>query len=184
MKLLGAIIAGGKATRFGADKGAALLDGKPLIDHVAEGLRHQTDAVVICGRTWPGLETVPDRPASSLGPLGGLCGVLHHAEEQGFDAVLSAGCDVLPIPDSLAERLGKGPACVAGQRLLGVWPAKFASLLEHHLLSSGDRSIRNWISLCDAREVRFETVWHNINTVADLDHLTRQTGGSDDRHCQ
>jgi molybdenum cofactor guanylyltransferase len=174
MRLLGAIIAGGKATRFGADKGAALLDGKPLIDHVADGLRRQTDALVICGRAWPGLETVSDRPAPDLGPLGGLCGSLQHAAAHGFDAVLTAGCDVLPIPDSLAERLGNGPACVAGQRLLGVWPSGFAPLLEQHLLSSDDRSIRNWISLCRAREVRFEVAWHNINTTADLDHLTRE----------
>ena len=38
MKILGAIIAGGRATRFDGDKGAALLDGKALIDHVVDGL--------------------------------------------------------------------------------------------------------------------------------------------------
>lgn len=182
--MLGAIIAGGKATRFGADKGAALLDGKPLIDHVAEGLRCQTEALVICGRAWPGLNTVSDRPKPDLGPLGGLCGALHHAATHGFDAVLTAGCDVLPIPDSLAERLGSGPACVAGQRLLGVWPSSLATLLEQYLLSSGDRSIRNWVSLCQAREIDFGMTWHNINTTMDLDHLAQQGGGNNDHHCQ
>ncbi|MFM2236672.1 MAG: MobA-like transferase domain, partial [Pseudomonadota bacterium] len=39
MKRLGAIIAGGKATRFGSDKAAAQLNGRPLIEHVAYGLR-------------------------------------------------------------------------------------------------------------------------------------------------
>lgn len=174
MKLLGAIIAGGKATRFGADKGAALLDGKALIDHVAAGLCRQTDALIICGRAWPGLDTVDDRPEPGLGPLGGLCGALLHAKMHGFDAVLTAGCDVLPIPDSLAEALGAGPACVAGQRLLGVWPSSLAPLLEQHLSSSGDRSIWSWIKLCGATEIQFETDWHNINTTADLDHLARQ----------
>lgn len=174
MRMLGAIIAGGKATRFGSDKGAALFEGKALIEHVADGLRRQTDALVICGRTWPGLDTVTDRPAPDLGPLGGLCGALHHAATHAFDAVLTAGCDILPIPDSLAKRLGTGPACVAGQRLLGVWPSKLASLLHRHLLSSDDRSVRNWISICQAREISLAVSWRNINTAADLDHLRRQ----------
>jgi molybdopterin-guanine dinucleotide biosynthesis protein A len=53
VKRLGAIIAGGKATRFGSDKAAALLNGRPLIEHVADGLREQVDALIVCGRAWP-----------------------------------------------------------------------------------------------------------------------------------
>ena len=184
MRLLGAIIAGGRATRFGADKGAALLHGRPLIDHVADGLRRQTDALVICGRHWPDLETISDRPSPDLGPLGGLCGALRHAAAQEFDAVLTAGCDVLPIPDSLAERLGRGPSCVAGQRLLGLWPVRLADMLERHLRSSGDRSIRSWISLCEAQEIWLDTPLHNINTAADLEILARQAGAANNHHCK
>lgn len=173
MKILGAIIAGGKATRFGADKGAALLHGRPLIDHVADALRSQSDALVICGREWPQLETVADRPAPDLGPLGGLCGALHHATAQGYDAVLTAGCDVLPIPESLAARLGNGPACVSEQRLLGLWPVALAPLLLQHLETSPDRSIRTWINLSQAREISIETPLYNVNRTADLDLLSR-----------
>ena len=49
MKRLGAIIAGGKATRFGADKAAALLNGQRLMEHVADGLRDQVDKLIVCG---------------------------------------------------------------------------------------------------------------------------------------
>ena len=45
MKLLGAILAGGRSSRFGSDKAFALLNGKPLIDHVIAALAAQTDAV-------------------------------------------------------------------------------------------------------------------------------------------
>lgn len=173
MTVLGAIIAGGQATRFGADKGAALLQGRPLINHVADALRTQSDALVICGRTWPGLATVDDRPAPGLGPLGGLCGALHYARDHGYDAVLTAGCDVLPIPESLAAQLGSGPACIAGQRLLGLWPSTLATMLLQHLETSSDRSIRSWISLCQAREISIETPLYNINQTADLELLSR-----------
>jgi molybdopterin-guanine dinucleotide biosynthesis protein A len=171
MKLLGAIIAGGRSIRFGADKAGALLDGRPLIDHVAAGMRGQTDHFVVCGRSWPGIETVADWPRPELGPLGGLCGAFRHARDNGFDAVLTAGCDVLPIPDSLAARLGAGPACVLGQRLLGLWPATLLPLLESHLRSSTDRSIRTWVTLCHATEIPIAGPWHNINTIIDLDTL-------------
>jgi molybdopterin-guanine dinucleotide biosynthesis protein A len=174
MKLLGAIIAGGQSSRFGSDKALALLDGRPLIDHVADGLRGQTSHLVVCGRTWPGLESVPDRPAPDLGPLGGLCGALTYAHDHGFDAVLTAGCDVLPIPDSLAERLGEGPSIVAGQRLLGLWPVRLLPRLEKRLATSDDRSLRGWISLCNAKEISVDTSFHNINTTADLDQLLRR----------
>jgi molybdopterin-guanine dinucleotide biosynthesis protein A len=174
MKLLGAIIAGGHSSRFGSDKGAALLNGRPLIAHVADGLRGQIDHLVICGRTWPGLESVPDRPSPDLGPLGGLCGALAYARAHGFDAVLTAGCDVLPIPDSLAVLLGDGPACVAGQRMLGLWPADLLPRLEHQLATSEDRSLRGWINLCGAKEIPVDMQFHNINTITDLDHLSQR----------
>lgn len=114
-----------------------------------------------------------DWPTADLGPLGGLCGALHHAQAHGFDAVLTAGCDVLPLPDTLAEQLGSGPACVAGQRLLGLWPIHLLPLLDRHLRTSKDRSIRGWIDLCRAREVSIDAEFHNINSVADLDRLVQ-----------
>lgn len=175
MNLLGAIIAGGRSSRFGTDKAEALLDGRPLIQHVADGLRPQTNHLVVCGRDWPGLESVPDWPRPDLGPLGGLCGALHYARDRGFDAVLTAGCDVLPIPESLSARLGSGPSCIAGQRLLGLWPTTLLPLLETHLRSSEDRSIRAWIKLCRAIEIRIREPLHNINTTGDLEILARST---------
>jgi molybdopterin-guanine dinucleotide biosynthesis protein A len=106
-----------------------------------------------------------------LGPLGGLCGALTHASAHGFDAVLTAGCDVLPVPDSLGRWLGEGPSCVAGQRLLGLWPVRLLPLLEERLATSDDRSIRGWINLCNAKEIQIDAIFHNINTTADLDQL-------------
>ena len=38
MRVLGAILAGGQSRRFGSDKASASLDGKSLLDHVADAL--------------------------------------------------------------------------------------------------------------------------------------------------
>lgn len=164
MKLLGAIIAGGAARRFGADKGAALLGGVALIDHVARALAAQCDDVVIVGREWRGLPGIADRPKGGEGPLGGLNAALHHAATQGYDAVLCAGCDTLPVPHDLAARLGSGPAVVEGHWLMGLWPAALAEDLDRWLGCQPDRSIRGWMRHSGAHMVPVEAHLHNINT--------------------
>ena len=50
--ILGAIMAGGAASRFGSDKALALFEGRPLIDHVAQALADQAAAVIVVGH-WP-----------------------------------------------------------------------------------------------------------------------------------
>lgn len=169
MRLLGAIIAGGESRRFGGDKAAALLRGRTLIDHVIAALAPQVDALVVCGRDWPGIVAVADRPAPHMGPLGGLCGALHYAAANGFDAVLTAGCDVLPVPD-LRVLAGPVAAVVDGQRLLGFWPVALASALDRHLADQADRSIRKWVILSGARSVAYPMLLHNLNTHEDLAH--------------
>jgi molybdenum cofactor guanylyltransferase len=167
VRVLGAIIAGGHATRFGGDKGAALIDGRALIDHVRDALVPQVDAVVICGRDWPGMVSIADRPAADMGPLGGLCAALRHATANGFDAVMTAGCDVLPVPD-LRALVGPVAAVVDRQRLFGFWPAALAQMLDDHLASQNDRSIRHWVAVSGARTVPCPTAFHNLNTRDDF----------------
>ncbi|MFM7348326.1 MAG: molybdenum cofactor guanylyltransferase, partial [Erythrobacter sp.] len=116
IKLLGAILAGGQARRFGSDKAQALYKGARLIDRVATALAAQCEAMVVCGREEPGFVCLPDWPEPGLGPLGGLAASLRHAGERGFDGVLSAGVDVPDLPSDLAEALtGEGAAIVESQ---------------------------------------------------------------------
>jgi molybdenum cofactor guanylyltransferase len=166
MKCLGAIIAGGESSRFGSDKGAALLDGKALIDHVADGLRPQVDALIICGREWPGLTSIADRPARGMGPLGGLCAALHYGAEAGYEHVMTAGCDVLPVP-SLVD-LCEEASVIAGHYLFGCWPTKLAPMLDRHLAMESNHSMRRWIAVSGAREVSCDTQFHNLNTRDDF----------------
>lgn len=153
MRLLGAIVAGGQSRRFGADKAAARVGRLALLDHVVAALATQCDALVVVGREWPGLATIADRPMPGEGPLGGINAALHHARNQGFDAVLSAGCDTVPLPADLAVRLAPGPAVVEGNWLLGLWPVELAGRLDDWLAQQDDRSIRGWMREADARVV-------------------------------
>lgn len=168
MKLLGAILAGGASRRFGRDKALAPIDGRPMLAHVAERLGVQCDALVVIGRDWPKLERVDDLPAPGLGPLGGLAGALAYAERNGFDAVLTSGCDLPRLPADLRDRLGKPNALVRGQPTIGLWKAGLATKLTDYLEIATDRSVRAWALTVDARWVAIEEAIPNINTPADL----------------
>lgn len=169
MRILGAILAGGQSRRFGSDKAAALLEGRALIDHIFASLAPQVTEIAIVGRAWAGLTSLSDRPGGGLGPLAGLNAALRHANDSDFDAVLSVGCDTLPIPDDLLGRLsGEGPAIVAGQYLMGFWPSSLAAMLDDHLAKALDRSMRGWIEHCGARPIQVDMRFHNLNTPEDL----------------
>lgn len=172
--VLGAILAGGEARRFGSDKAMALFEGRPLIDHVAAGLSAQTEAVVVVGRRHGALTSVADRPAPGLGPLGALAGALHWARANGFAAVLSAPCDVPLLPDDLVVRLaGQGAAYVEGLPVLGWWPSVLAGDLADWLAADRPRAVRRWAAAVGARAVVLEGLPVNVNTVEDLGALRR-----------
>jgi molybdenum cofactor guanylyltransferase len=166
VRRLGALIAGGQSLRFGADKALALIDGRALIDHVADHLRSQCDEVIVCGRAWGDMISVADRPSPGLGPLGGLSAALHYGAAQGFDMVVTAGCDTLPVPTLPAAE--RSPVVVAGQYLFGRWPVSLAAQLETHLATSKDRSMRRWMAATGARQIAVATQLHNLNTQADF----------------
>lgn len=168
MRLLGAILAGGHSRRFGSDKAAALVDGRPLLDHVADALRPQVDALVVAGREWPMLESVSDLPKAGLGPLGGLAGALAYAHRQGFDAVLSSGCDLIGIPPDLVQQLGDAPGVVDEQPLLGLWSPAAAEVLIKWLADSQNRSVYRFADHIAARRVSLSTPIRNANRPEDL----------------
>lgn len=168
MTVLGALVAGGDSARFGSDKALALWRGRSLIDHAVDALRGCCDDVVICGREWNGLASVADRPAAGLGPLGGLNAALGRAQDAGHALVLCAPVDVVPLAANLAHLLDHaGPAIVAGQRMVGLWPSSLASALDDYL-ASGQRSVRGWVAASGAVAVHQLGPMYNINLPEDL----------------
>lgn len=167
MRVLGAILAGGAASRFGSDKAAALFEGRALIDHVVAALTPQVESLVVVGRDWSGMARVDDLPVVGLGPLGGLAGALSRARRHGYDAVLVAPCDIIGLPVDLLDRLSPGPAVANGQRSVGLWPTSLATALIARLDSGDSRALHDWVTATEAREVDCGGL-RNINSVADL----------------
>jgi molybdenum cofactor guanylyltransferase len=164
MTVLGAILAGGQSRRFGSDKAAALIGDVALLDHVARALAPQVTALVVVGRSWPGLDSVADRPGPHLGPLGGLCGALHHAATNNYGEVLTAPCDTLPVPPALLALLPGDGAVLENFPLFGRWPATLAQLLDDYLKTTDDRSMRGWIAWCGVGTVPAPPGLVNTNT--------------------
>ncbi len=171
--VLGAVIAGGKSTRFGSDKAMAALRGRPLIDHVTDTLTAQTAQVVMCGREHGGLPMVADAPAPHMGPLGGIAAALLEAQARGFSAVLTVPCDAVDLPDDLIGRLFPYPSYVASMPVIGLWPAYAAADALAILNGEGKHSMKAFAARIAARAVQFPRDPVNINTVADLDRVER-----------
>ena len=168
MKLLGAILAGGQSRRFGSDKALALYKGQPLLDHAAGSLRPHVAALAVVGRDWPGLVRIDDVPEPGLGPLGGLCGALHYAQTQGFDAVLSSSCDVLGLTEACIAGLMPGPAIVGDHPVIGCWPAALVGQLTAWIAATQRRSVFAFADHIAARRIVAAVPLRNVNTPDDL----------------
>lgn len=162
---MGAVLVGGRSSRFGSDKAAALFEGRRLLDHAAASIAPFVERVVTVGRD----ERVPDLPAPGLGPLGGIAGALAFAEREGFESVLTIACDMPRLPEGLiADLLRRAPAWCIDAPVLGHWPASLAAPLMAYLEEGGDRSVRRWARSVGALPVASPVPIPNVNTLADL----------------
>lgn len=166
--ILGVVLAGGKSSRFGSDKAIALLAGKSLIAHAVDTLSGWCEYVIVAGRETAPAPTVPDWPHEDTGPLGGIAAALHHAQDEGYDSVLSCAVDALGLPENLPELLDPAPAFLADQPVVGIWPVSAAPVIERILRSEGSHSMRAFAQAIGAREVKLLRKPDNINTPADL----------------
>ena len=175
-RVMGAVLTGGRSSRFGSDKGAALLDGVMLADHAAAAIAPFVGAVVRIG----GADGIADVPAPGLGPLGGIAAALDHAARHGFDSVVTIGCDMPRVPGALIEALlRRAPAYCVGSPVLGHWPVSafdpLRDLLRVPRLASRDSkggktgpSIRSWAQAVGAIPIDSPQPIANVNTPADL----------------
>ena len=176
-RMLGAVLAGGASRRFGSDKALAKIHGMSLIDHAITSLKDIADAIVICGRPYPGALHLPDRPTADIGPLGGLNAALHYGKYNGCSSVLTVPCDTPFIPLAALSDLAKqnGPWFVAEHPVIGVWPTSLADDLDRLLQDNNDRSMRKWARQSGARPFPIRGIV-NINYREDLNHLLTTEG--------
>ncbi|NVD45907.1 molybdenum cofactor guanylyltransferase [Qipengyuania atrilutea] len=167
--VLGVVLAGGRSTRFGSDKAAALYDGISLLDHAIAALTGFCDEVVVAGRDTAPVRTVQDWPKADFGPLGGLAGGLRAGADRGFRLILSVGVDCLGYPCNLRELLAPAPGFLWDQPVVGLWPTDTLEALETILTDGGSRSVKRFAEVIGARPVELGAPLENINTPAALE---------------
>lgn len=174
--ILGCILAGGQATRFGSDKALAELGGRTLLARAVDALSGWCEQVVVVGRETAPAPTIPDWPRRNMGPLGGIAAALHLALDEGYAAVLTCGVDSAGLPDDLLERLNPGPSYVAGQPVIGLWPVNASARLDAMLEGTGRHSMLAFAELVGARAVELPVSPANINTLNDLKAAESRAG--------
>ena len=202
-RVLGLVLAGGRSRRFGADKAVALLDGRSLIERVAERAAPQVDFIVInrnepwpCGFSPPYSVLMDEEP--SEGPLSGVLAGLAYGSERGYSHLATFSCDAPFFPHDCVARLMAASidstASVFVARQDGTLHPTFALMRSDcapvlaSAFANGLRSLHGMIRVASAVEVQFPRTsegpdgdaFFNINTVNDMERAEHWL--SQDKH--
>ncbi|HEX6041799.1 molybdopterin-guanine dinucleotide biosynthesis protein B [Longimicrobium sp.] len=198
---LGVILAGGASRRFGAPKALAVVGGRRIVDRVLDALAAAVPEVVVSANDAAlyddlDLTVVPDRYAD-IGPLAGIHVGLLHAVDRGWPGALVVACD-LPYVTADVLRLVVRRASVSPAEAIvpeshgrhGTEPlCAFYSVecipVVEAMLAEGERRAHTLLErvrtdrvpLADIQAVGDpRLLFHNVNTVSDLDEGERRTG--------
>lgn len=185
------ILAGGRATRMnGIDKGLALLNSTPLIQHVIKRLAPQVDEIIINANrelslyAALGYPVLADQYPGFVGPLAGISLGLQHAKH---DYLLTVPCDSPLLPMDLAARLLAAlnthhadiavASCHGHSHPVFCLCKKTALPALSAYLNQGERRVSHWQKSLSYAEVDFsdcEQAFINLNTLDDLAALESQ----------
>lgn len=189
MKVVGLVLAGGRSSRFGREKAAADVAGRPMIAWVLDVLTPACVEVAV--NAGPGTQalaygeragftTLADDPSDPQGPLAGVRVGLVWAHGLGADALATAPCDTPFLPQDLVAKFAEGWTPGDGARvavspagmapLCALWPVPQALDLIGETMTSGRHpSIRQVLEALHAVEVEFPDprAFDNLNTPED-----------------
>ena len=188
MKIIGAIIAGGKSSRMEAREKAFLeLGGKSILSHVIEHFGPQVDQLVINANGEParfsefGLVVIPDVLTSLTTPLAGLHASLQFAQKAKADVLVSVPSDTPFLPPDLVskflEKTVASNAAIAssgGQDhyIIGAWKTELLDDLERAIANDNLFRVKDWAHKVSAQKVEWPThpfdPLFNVNTPEDL----------------
>jgi molybdenum cofactor guanylyltransferase len=184
-ELTGLVIAGGKSSRMGAEKGLVQFGGKPLILYPVQLLTQLCSNVIICANSdaydFLGLPVVADLMPGG-GPMAGIYSGLM-AARTGYVLILS--CDMPLIPADLLQHLiashGEAKAAVAfhkgfAEPLCGIYSRELLDELKAHILGQKFKLI-TFLEEVNARQIEIDEslpfytpdLFLNMNTQADLE---------------
>ncbi len=184
-RVLGAVLAGGLATRMGgADKGLLPLGEHTILDQVLNRLSPQVDAIVINANGNPerflefGLPCVADSIDGFLGPLAGVLSALEYARQHDFEWVASVAADTPFFPIHFVSEVRekaleqRAPVVLASSfdfekskwmrhPTFGIWHVSLEDNLRQ-ALQDGIRKIVMWTDSVGGSEVQF---FHESNAL-------------------
>jgi molybdenum cofactor guanylyltransferase len=183
----GVVLAGGRSVRFGGEKAAAQLAGRPLLMWAAERLKNSCAAVAVNARPGTeaqalaqaaGLPILHDEAGDAAGPLAGVKVGLSWAQSLGARSLAVSPCDAPLLPADLFVRLiaaaGAGAAMAetsdGRQPLCAVWPVSALSTVVAALAGGAHPPTWRVLETVGAQRVHFEPAeaFANLNTRADL----------------
>ncbi|MBI1186005.1 MAG: NTP transferase domain-containing protein [Alphaproteobacteria bacterium] len=186
----GLILAGGRSSRFGAEKALAIFRGRMMLDHAYDALSACAAVAVSAGRqsgaaaaaAARGLDVLGDDPALPKGPLAGIASGLAWAQALGLAWLATAPCDAPLIGAETFARLeaARGDACAVyavtadgAEPLVALWRAALLRPLTTALRAGAHPSIHGFLDAQGARRAVFENAapFANINTSSDLARL-------------
>ena len=197
--VVGLVLAGGRSMRFGGEKAAADLAGRPLILWAAYRLQRSCAVVAANVRQGTqsealaqgaGLPLLYDVPGDALGPLAGIKVGLMWARDQGASALAVSPCDVPLLPDDLFARLiaeaGAGAAMAETpdgvQPLCALWPVSALAKVTEALLGGAHPPTWRLLERLGAIRVHFPDAraFANVNTREDLAAIHQRYIGATD----
>lgn len=187
----GYILAGGKSSRMGTDKGLLSLGSKPLIQYVIEKLEPAVEKIVIVSNNPEyrnfGFEVIND-VIKDCGPAGGIHSALNHCHSR---QVFVVSCDLPFISTQAARYIIQNAALqqitipVYHERtepLFAVYTneclKKWQELIEHRIIKLHDMvSYFKLLKLNVSNNELFnELTFTNINDVTDFQNAVKQLG--------
>lgn len=181
------VLAGGKSSRMGQDKGLMLLNGKPMVSYVLNVLeKNKIQTSIIANDTSYqsfGLFVYPDVVANK-GPMGGLYTAMEHSTEK---IIMLVSCDMPLISERLMAVLlenaisGKIVVPVENGRLhplFALYPSSFRDRVSRQLetgdLKMTDFILKNPHSLVSSITEEFPGCFRNINTPTEFKEIEHQ----------
>jgi len=182
--ITGIVLAGGKSTRMGSDKGFVTYNNKPFIQHIIDALHPLVDEIIIVSNN-PDYDVFNLKRVNDIiedaGPLAGLYSGLHNSITE-KNIVLS--CDIPVINQGVLEQLilasNKDIDVVQIKSqgktmpLIALYNKRCASTCLA-LLESGERRLRFLINQLKSKTIvlddTLEKYTANINSQSDLKEL-------------
>ncbi len=191
MQATGIILAGGKSSRMGEDKGLVLLNGKPMIQYVIEALKEVvSDIIIISNNASYNKFRVPvySDIIKDKGPVGGIyTGLYHSTTELNF----CISCDVPMISSDfifwLLNKSGNASITLPMYKdkihqMIGVYSKQVLSNFkestekEHLKLSQVNKDMACEIIDIEKEYANFdELIFSNINTKNELISIAHES---------